>query len=370
MDRREYAGTVVDVYPMIEWNLFSPEYKIEEGSAPGNARWNIHPRADEKFVVKGSFQLGYPDGYDPFVESREWDGATVEVRLADHEYRRNRAMCYSQSDVISTATVPLMKALIERIHSDPIPTPTWQTIARQGGFTKMSYGDGYQMKLKKGYIEITARKGEGIWVTYQENRRNNWWNILILDAGSEKTPNYFPHPIQDMVRLLALFTVDTLVDFVKETQFHVPQPRAPKKMGDLMKMMERVDEILQERGRGDQRDYSRHSGFNFKAHGISLGVPPERADAWYRTPPLEMSPDEQAISEQCREAKKAYEAAHPYRDYWHFMLDHLPNFENDIKMKICFQVFADEAKEDWQKEIAQIYIDEFGAKEQVVKVSW
>lgn len=355
---------------MIEWNLFSPQYKMEEGLAPGNARWSIQPREDEKFVVKSSFQLGYPDGYDPYAESREWHGASMEVRMADHEYRRNQAMCFPQSDVMTTTSVPLMKTLIERIHSDPVPTSTWQTIASQGGFTKMSYGDGYQMKLKKGYIEIKARKGEGIWVTYQENRRHNWWNILMLNPGSDKYPNYFPRPTADMVKILALFTVEKLVDFVKETEFHKKQPRATKTMGNLMDMMERVDEILKERGRGDQRDYSRHSGFDFKAHGISLGIPAERADAWYRTSPLEMTPEEQAISEQCREAKEAYEAAHPYRVYWHFMLDHLPDFENDIKMKICFQVFADKADEDWQKEIAQIYIDEFGAKEQVVKVSW
>lgn len=354
---------------MIEWQTYNKEFQLEQGYPGDNSRWSISPRKEEKYVVKASFQLGYPDGFDPYKETSKWDKLSTDDRVSDPEYRRLHSMTWGQSDILSGPTVPLVKELIERFHAADTPTSTWQSILTKGGFTKTAHGP-YEFKLSKGYIEVSARQGEGLWVIYQEKRRSHWWNLLIIDAGSGKWVNYFPKPIADIRKIAAQFIVDRLVDFVKETEFHKKQPRATKNMGNLMDMMERVDEVLKERGHGDQRDYSRSHYFDFKGHGISLGLPAERADAWMRTVPADMTPEDRAILEKCNEADAAYRKANPYRDYWHFMLEYLPDLENDIKMKINFQVFADAAREDWQKEIAQIYLDLFGAKDQVVKVSW
>ena len=355
---------------MIKWSIYNAEYQLEHAFWPDKSRWSISPRREEKFVVKASFQLGHPVGFDFRKEMKRWDGQTVDEQCADLEYQRLFAMMSSQSDVLTAPTVPLIKEVIERFHADDVPEGTWEEIVLRGGFKKARYGQGFDLKLPKGYIEISARKGEGLWMTYQENRRSLWWNLLIINVGDAKWPTHFPKSHDEMQRIGAQFVVDRLVDFVKETEFHKKQPRATKTMGNLMDMMARVDEVLKKRGHGDQRDYSRSHHFNFKAHGITLGIPADRADAWYQTSPNDMTPEERAISDKCREASDAYRAANPYRDYWHFMLEHLPDLENDIKMKICFQVFADAATEDWQKEIAQIYLDLFGAKEQVVEVSW
>lgn len=65
----------------------------------------------------------------------------------------------------------------------------------------------------------------------------------------------------------------------------------------------------------------------------------------------------------------------PYRDFWHYQLDLFHNFSNDNYFWYPLVYALENAEEDWQKEIAQMWIDEFGqfANEEgevYVWVSW
>ena len=51
----------------------------------------------------------------------------------------------------------------------------------------------------------------------------------------------------------------------------------------------------------------------------------------------------------------------PYQDFWHYQMDNSVHFPaNDSFGHINLQYQLDDAKEDWQREIAQLWLDEYG----------
>lgn len=60
----------------------------------------------------------------------------------------------------------------------------------------------------------------------------------------------------------------------------------------------------------------------------------------------------------------------PYMDFWHFMLDYFGDVHNDSLHTVNWKDVYDCAKTDWQKEIAQLFVKEFGDKDYEVWISW
>lgn len=76
---------------------------------------------------------------------------------------------------------------------------------------------------------------------------------------------------------------------------------------------------------------------------------------------------------------KAYRAAPdgkckeiPYWDFWHFMLDKYfhGDISNDCIRHVNWQEVREEAREEWQQEIADLFVKEFGDKDYRVEISW
>jgi hypothetical protein len=59
----------------------------------------------------------------------------------------------------------------------------------------------------------------------------------------------------------------------------------------------------------------------------------------------------------------------PYQDWWHHFCD-CYSFFNDSSIDINWQNVYDMCKEDWQREITQLFINEFGKRDITVKISW
>lgn len=59
--------------------------------------------------------------------------------------------------------------------------------------------------------------------------------------------------------------------------------------------------------------------------------------------------------------KGGLDASKPYQDFWHFQMDSVINLNgNDSYSSINLEYQLEAAEEDWQKEIAQMWLDEFG----------
>ena len=59
----------------------------------------------------------------------------------------------------------------------------------------------------------------------------------------------------------------------------------------------------------------------------------------------------------------------PYWDWWHLFCD-CYSFRNDSSITINFGDIMESCREDWQKEITQLFINEFGTKDMHVLISW
>lgn len=59
----------------------------------------------------------------------------------------------------------------------------------------------------------------------------------------------------------------------------------------------------------------------------------------------------------------------PYWDWWHKFID-VYDFRNDCKITINFKHLLDRCGTNWQKEITQLFIDEYGTKDIEVEISW
>lgn len=59
----------------------------------------------------------------------------------------------------------------------------------------------------------------------------------------------------------------------------------------------------------------------------------------------------------------------PYLDWWHFVLDNV-DINNESVKTMSFRDFKEFAKADWQREIAQLFIDEFGEDNLYLYFSW
>ena len=60
--------------------------------------------------------------------------------------------------------------------------------------------------------------------------------------------------------------------------------------------------------------------------------------------------------------KKPYNASAPYQDFWHFVLEMAPNITNG-SFFVMDEYWLDEASHEWQKQILNYYLDEFGEYE-------
>lgn len=59
----------------------------------------------------------------------------------------------------------------------------------------------------------------------------------------------------------------------------------------------------------------------------------------------------------------------PYLDWWHLFCS-IYDFTNDCKIVINYQDILDSCDHDWQREITQLFVNEFGKKDIVVEISW
>ncbi len=350
---------------MFDWECISREYSMERCEGVFGS-WTISPDPNgSKFVTRGSYQLATPTGEDPYEFRKSILGdAKLDFDNADH--RRLFAMVSPQTEVVHCATIPLMKLFIAAVHGAD-PAQPWKEIVEAAGFKPLKWdADSYQIKANKGTMAIRETKEGNVHVTYEQRGRHQWWNLLTTRDA------YFPHEKAEMLAIAAKFAVEHILPWVNETEFHKPQPRVRKdqKIGNLMDMMEEVDKVLEGRGHGDQRDFFKSSGFDPKKSAVKHGMNPDHFDVVYRTAQNAMAAEDKAIMDKVRDEREQYKKDHRYCDYWSFMLDQLPDLENDINMKINFKSIMDAATEDWQKEIGQVYLDLFGAKEQVVRVSW
>lgn len=60
---------------------------------------------------------------------------------------------------------------------------------------------------------------------------------------------------------------------------------------------------------------------------------------------------------------------YPYLDFWHFIVDNI-EIQNDCTRIFNWKDLKESATEDWQKEICQYFINEFGSKDMRVEISW
>jgi hypothetical protein len=130
-------------------------------------------------------------------------------------------------------------------------------------------------------------------------------------------------------------------------------------------------DLIAEKHGIDERDYKNAHCFNYVDALVALGVDRETAEVLYRTAPAEMSAEHQAINAKVVEQSEEWRATHPYCDFWHFMLDYFnDDFSKGKPLHLNWSDVKDCADEEWQKEIAQLYIDEFGDQDYVVIVDW
>jgi hypothetical protein len=92
----------------------------------------------------------------------------------------------------------------------------------------------------------------------------------------------------------------------------------------------------------------------------ACGVAPERAQELYKTPLTEVTnPLERAAMEAASEKVREHMDNTPYQDFWHFQLELFHTFSNDSYQNFCLGYQMEACKEDWQREIAQLWLDEY-----------
>jgi hypothetical protein len=59
----------------------------------------------------------------------------------------------------------------------------------------------------------------------------------------------------------------------------------------------------------------------------------------------------------------------PYMDFWHLLVD-FTDMHNGLVKQFSWRDVFDFAVEDWQREVAQLFIDEFGEDEYDIEFTW
>ena len=110
------------------------------------------------------------------------------------------------------------------------------------------------------------------------------------------------------------------------------------------------------------RDYKGHFAFNWQEKMIREGITEKRAKELYRMSPNDVSDEaERSAMQKVSQAQTRWYKENPYCDFWHFQLEHAIDLKgNDTYCEINLEYQLEAAQEDWQKEIAQMWLDEFG----------
>lgn len=137
-----------------------------------------------------------------------------------------------------------------------------------------------------------------------------------------------------------------------------PKPYTEKKeVMDFMDMIHWIDEKYQINQRDYKGKYSKEG--SYRGFLESRGFTHEEIEAYGKRKPADMSPEWAAIKPQVRQHQDEWAAAHPYCDFWHFQIEKIYRFQNDTHIRYPLTDIM-EGAEDWQKEIAQLWVDEFG----------
>ena len=132
-----------------------------------------------------------------------------------------------------------------------------------------------------------------------------------------------------------------------------------KKPLDFIQMKNWIDEKYGINSRDYGGKYAKCP--NWAQVASTNGVSLERAEGLYKTPPIEITdPVEKAAYEAASAAVKNHCENTPYLDFWHFQIDLFRNFSNDSYQTLNLKYQLEACEEDWQKEIAQLWLDEFG----------
>jgi hypothetical protein len=85
------------------------------------------------------------------------------------------------------------------------------------------------------------------------------------------------------------------------------------------------------------------------------------------------TPEGQDFDRKCNEAYRNAPDGKckeiPYWDWWHHFCD-CYDFTNDCSITINWKDVYEQCTEDWQREITQLFIDEFGKRDIGVRISW
>jgi hypothetical protein len=98
-------------------------------------------------------------------------------------------------------------------------------------------------------------------------------------------------------------------------------------------------------------------GYQFNAKGME----------WYKTREAQDFFDKRNKAYENAPDGKAKEI--PYLDWWHHFCD-CYDFTNDCSITINWKDVYEQCTEDWQREITQLFIDEFGKRDIKVEISW
>ncbi len=98
-------------------------------------------------------------------------------------------------------------------------------------------------------------------------------------------------------------------------------------------------------------------GYQFNSKGME----------WYKTREAQDFLDKR--TEAYRKAPDGKCKEIPYWDWWHHFCN-CYDFTNDCSITINWKDVYDQCTEDWQREITQLFIDEFGKRDIKVEISW
>lgn len=90
-------------------------------------------------------------------------------------------------------------------------------------------------------------------------------------------------------------------------------------------------------------------------------------DSWYTALPKDMSEAQRAALASYQEQTAA---PPPYQDFWHHVLDVYDNVGNDRAIYMNWARVRDAATEDWQRELGQMFVDDYGAEDIFYWISW
>lgn len=88
---------------------------------------------------------------------------------------------------------------------------------------------------------------------------------------------------------------------------------------------------------------------------------------WYKTPAGRAT--HTARDQAYKKAPDGEKMEIPYLDWWHMFVD-VYEFSNDSWITINWQDVYDSCKEDWQREITKLFVDEFGKRDIRIRISW